>query len=452
VVGAILLVSLPSPVAAHGLVGRVDSPLPLAVYLAGAAVAVALSFAIAFAYTGRWRPSAPERVRHVPRVVVLLLRAIGLVAWAWIVAQVIIGGRSDAEVGSLFTWVYGWVGLALVSALLGPVWSWLDPFSTIHDIGAWILRRIGASGWRAAPYPARWATWPAVGLFTFFVWLELVLGSADMGLVVVGYTIVTLAGMAQFGKDGWRRHGEVFSVWFGLLGRLAWYAPAGAPQARTVRRQHFPDGLLGRPWDASLVALTAIATGAILFDGLSQTKVYFDLVGLPGLAASTLLLGVFLALIGLGALWVGRRVGMAAMGAGLLPISVGYLLAHYLTFLLGDGQRIFIAVSDPLQLGWDLFETAFFEPSMDWLPGSLLWTITFTAVVGGHVLGAWAGHLGARRGGQGDARARRAQLPLAVIMVALTTVTLWSLGQNVIVESTEDVQAPDLVGASIVDR
>ena len=37
---------------------------------------------------------------------------------------------------------------------------------------------------------------------------------------------------------------------------------------------------------------------------------------------------------------VARIVGLAATGAGLLPIAVGYLIAHYFTYLLIDGQRI----------------------------------------------------------------------------------------------------------------
>ena len=46
-----------------------------------------------------------------------LLRAIGLVGWVWIIAQGIAGGSSDADVSSLFLWVYGWVGLAIVCAI-----------------------------------------------------------------------------------------------------------------------------------------------------------------------------------------------------------------------------------------------------------------------------------------------------------------------------------------------
>ena len=267
-----------------------------------------------------------------------------------------------------------------------------------------------------------------MGLFAFIVWLELVYLRADMGVIVLAYTIVTLVGMAVFGRDRWRAHVQVFSVWFGLLGRLALYAPAGPPGSAFVRRQRFPDGLLGSPWDRSLVVLVAVSVGAILYDGLSQTEPFFRLFGLPGIGGSTVLLLGFLALVAGVALGLVRVAGAAAVGAGLLRISAGYLIAHYLTFLLGDGQRIVISISDPLQLGRDLFGTGFYEPSIDSLAPSLLWTLMFVAVVGGHVLGAWAGHLGAVDPALEGRDVRRSQVPLALVMVGLTTITLWSLG------------------------
>src|SRR6185369_14352120 len=102
-------------------------------------------------------------------------RTVGLVAWLWIVVQGIVGGESDAEVATLFMWVYGWVGVAIVSAFVGPVWHFLDPFATLHGLGAAVLRRIGVTPWDVAEYPARLDRWPAVIGFAIVVWLELVL-------------------------------------------------------------------------------------------------------------------------------------------------------------------------------------------------------------------------------------------------------------------------------------
>ena len=103
----------------------------------------------------------------------------------------------------------------------------------------------------------------------------------------------------------------------------------------------------------------------------------------------------FLGVIVVAALAVARLVGTGATGAGLLPIAAGYLIAHYFTYLLIDGQRIIVAIADPLQQGWDLggFGWAFFEPTQAFLPPGLVWTVQIAAVVGGHMLGAWAGHV-----------------------------------------------------------
>ena len=57
-------------------------------------------------------------------------------------------------------------------------------------------------------------------------------GARELGIVLAGYTLISLVGMAWYGKHRWRTHGEVFSVWFGLLGRLA---PEISSQPRSWR-------------------------------------------------------------------------------------------------------------------------------------------------------------------------------------------------------------------------
>ena len=195
------------------------------------------------------------------------------------------------------------------------------------------------------------------------------------------------------------------------------------------------------------MTLAAFGVSSIIFDGLSQTQAFFDVFGSPDTLEKTVLLFAWLGVVVALAYLVARTVGLAAIGAGLLPIAVGYLIAHYLTYLLIDGQRILIAISDPFQKGWDLFGTAFFQPTGAWLPPGLIWTLQLAAVVGGHMLGAWGGHVVAvadAPSGLSVPALRRRQLPLAVVMVGLTTLTLWSLGQAIIVSppANAEVVAP----------
>jgi len=213
------------------------------------------------------------------------------------------------------------------------------------------------------------------------------------GRILVGaflaYLAITLLGMAQFGRDPWRARAEVFSVWFGLLGRIAPIALADPPEAGVVHRRSFGAGLVEPGWARADVALATLAVAGVLYDGLSQTQLWYDTVGLTGITGGTLTLAVFLGVAVLLAFGVARLVagssgpaiGIAAVGAGLVPIATGY--------------------------------------------------------IAGHTLGAVAGHAAAAQ--DLDARStgafralRLRQLPLAVFMVALTATTLWSLGQSIV--------------------
>ena len=116
-----------------------------------------------------------------------------------------------------------------------------------------------------------------------------------------------------------------------------------------------------------------------------------------------------------------RTVGVGATGAGLLPIAVGYLIAHYLTYLLIDGQRILIAISDPFQRGWDLFGTAFHEPSGAGCrrasSGPSSWRRSSAGTCSGRGA-ATSWRRWTRRPGLDAPALRRRQIPLAVVMVA----------------------------------
>ena len=138
---------------------------------------------------------------------------------------------------------------------------------------------------------------PIIG-FAFFVWLELVVlaGPSTLFIVLVGYTALTLAMMAQFGRDEWRSHGETFTVWFRLLGRLALLALVD--EDGRVRRRSFGSGLLEPGWSRGRRdARRRSASSSIIFDGLSQTQPFFDLFGAPGIAEKTLLLFALLGIV-----------------------------------------------------------------------------------------------------------------------------------------------------------
>lgn len=448
--------AVPGAASAHTIKDRYSAPLPIVVYVAGAALAVAMSFLFVSLRDRRGTPSrAVSRPREVPGWLRWVLRALGLIGWLWIMAQAFFGGSDPAaDIGQILLWIYGWVGVALISALIGPIWGWLDPFSTMHLLLVGAGRRLGLlwtpddeeedgedGGEAEDRYPARLGRWPAVVGFIVVVWLELVVfvtGGRTLALLLLAYTLITLAGMSWFGRSTWRNNVEIFSVWFNVLGRLAPFALVSEPEDNRVARRPFASGLFAMPWTVAELVLVALATAAIIYDGLSQTRLYFDLFGrldlfgLPPVVLNTLILAGWLALVVGLVFAVARRIGINGLGAGLLPVAVGYLIAHYFLALIFDGQRIVIALNDPLVRGDSLLPYPLSNMTDPWafLPASIIWTVQLAAVVGGHVLGAWAGHAALADTRQGARMAN--QLPLAALMVAFTSVTLWSLGQAVI--------------------
>ena len=327
-VGAVAFaILLPGVALGHQLNAAYTSRLPLAVYLAGAAITVALSFAFVILRDVRVelppRRGLPDCRRPGSDM------GCGSSAWSagpgsWPRASS--AGPATANVATLFLWVYGWVGVAIVSALLFPIWHWLDPFSTLYDIG-----RVGRAPARVAPwepseYPERLGRWPAAIGFAFFIWLELALIGRALrrcSSCSSGTPRCTLAMMAQFGRDEWRSQGETFTVWFRLLGRLAPFALAD--EDGRVRRRSFAGGLLEANWTVAEVTIVALGVGSILFDGLSQTQIFFELFGFPALPEKTVLLLAFLGIIVAAALVVvrSRRPGGDRRGAaadrGRLP-------------------------------------------------------------------------------------------------------------------------------------
>src|SRR6266540_1963102 len=88
-------------------------------------------------------------------------------------------------------------------------------------------RRSGASSMAGlnGASAIRGRTGHAVVLFGAFAWAELVFNErevpAQLALLIVGYSVITWAGMAIFGRSVWLSRGDPFATVFGLLARLA---------------------------------------------------------------------------------------------------------------------------------------------------------------------------------------------------------------------------------------
>ena len=88
-----------------------------------------------------------------------------------------------------------------------------------------------------------------------------------------------------------------------------------------------------------------------------------------------------------------RRELPSQFAHSIVPIVIGYVIAHYLTYLLEVGEQTIVYMSDPFSTGSNWFGTADWPVSyfFSFHPTALA-TIKVLAVVVGHVVGVIAAH------------------------------------------------------------
>jgi hypothetical protein len=412
----------PGGLAAHGVGGATDLPIPFLFAIVGASWALTISFAVlALAWrTPRYagEPPAAESPAADPPDRRPLLGLVGLLLTGWVLVA-LYGGPDDASNGGLQAfYVLVWVGLVPLALVAGHVWRDLSPWRTVAGDGIW-------------SYPERLGYWPAAaGLFAF-VWLEL--ASADPGSVeavrrwVAVYAVAMLLGGLAFGQR-WFDRADPFDVYSALVARLS-------PFVRDGRwRLHDPlRSLSGVPIAPGLVAVLAVLLGSTAYDSFSASP-FWQRRSLSVEQHSAVLL-VFCMVVGilfvLAATATGgldradRRRMPGRLAHSLVPIVVGYVFAHYLTYLVEKGQAAFFALLDPLDRGW----TPLGDPAVSYVlsehPATLA-AVKVSCVVVGHVLAVVAAHDRALVLLPREHRLT-GQLAMLVLMVAYTFTGLYLL-------------------------
>ena len=113
----------------------------------------------------------------------------------------------------------------------------------------------------------------------------------------------------------------------------------------------------------------------------------------------------------------------------LIPIAAVYVAAHYLTFLVFEGQAIAYLASDPFNNGWDLFGTVNSGIDYTIFPQESTWYVQVAVVMLGHVAALALAHDRALVL-YGDSRlAVRSQYWMLGVMVGFTSFALWLFAQ-----------------------
>ncbi len=445
------------PAAAHSGEGGFVLLLPTGYYLAGGTLAVLVSFLLVFLIpavtVARWG-GARLPLGEIPLPPVMLTSTLSAVI---LLGLLIAGfcGSADPRINPLpvAIWSLWWVGFTFLQAVCGDLWHRLNPWMAPYRL---LMRVMGRhQPWRS--YPDWLGYWPAILGFLGFAWFELVdLAPNDptrLAVAILVYAAITLTGMLLFGGEAWLHRADPFSVFLRLIAHLSPIDAEPIAPNRCRLSLVLPGTRLFslQPLPISGVLFVLLTLSAVSFDGLCRTFWWLAKGGInplefPGRSAvSSLntagLLGLWLALAAtyLIAIALGRWINPAmpaARAAGILvvsiiPISLAYHFAHYLTVLLVDLQYAALALSDPFGRGWNLFGLDSRNVTMSFLNNYhsvvMIWNLQAGAIVLGHILAVAVAHvLSARLGGDGW-RAPFAQMPLAALMVLYTLFGLWLL-------------------------
>lgn len=429
-------------VLAHGLGGRTDLPVDRVLAAAGAALAVAVTVLVIPSWWRASRLEDQQAGRPLPAPVGRLLdasrftcvvRCLTLAISLFVVVVAFLGpAESRFNLAPYVLYVVFWVGLVPASLMFGPVWRRLNPLRLAHDLLSRLLRVEPNQGLHRLP--AALGLWPAAGWLLIFVWLELVFPDRALpsvvGLFLVVYALVTLFFALLFGRR-WFAAGDGFEVYSTLIGSLA---PLGRRADGTFVLRSPLRSLAMVPSTPGLTAVVAVLIGSTGFDGLTRTQFWQRNVPPDSLLLGTLGLLIPVVVVGglfLVAIQAGRRETRSPEGAdadiltanrfahSLVPVALGYAVAHYFSFLLFEGQVALALLSDPFRLGWDLFGTA--ERRVDYLlvsPTTIAW-VQVGAIVVGHIVGILAAHDRALAL-LDHRRAVASQWPLGLLMMAIT--------------------------------
>jgi hypothetical protein len=449
--------ALPASASAHGLVGKQDLPIPKYLFAWGASAVLVISF-VGLAVL--WPKPRLEEVRErlvlrLPVALEILSGLIGVAIFAIVVYAGLAGVQtSTANLTPTVVYVLFWVGLPVLSVLFGDVFRAFNPWLAIGRGTGWLVKRLGA-GADPLPYPQRLGRWPAAIGILAFAWVELAYtNKADpstLSIMILAYAAAQIVGMSVYGTEAWSRYGDAFGVYFGLFamlsplhwvrGELRLRPPlAGAPKLDRV---------------PGTVPLLCTMIGTTSFDGFSQGPLWTGTNGLGiqlqhrfldlgfnaevalEIAFTIGLIGVVLVISGLYRLGV---TGMRSVGENhsatelgrrfvhsLIPIALAYVIAHYCSLLLYQGQAIGYLISDPLGHGSDIFGTA--DKTIDYgvISANGVWYVQVVALVLGHACGLTLAHDRALSTYRSARAGTRSQYWMLVVMIGFTSLGLWLL-------------------------
>lgn len=264
-----------------------------------------------------------------------------------------------------------------------------------------------------------------------------------LAYILLCYATLTVVAAWLFGKKDWFTYGEFFSVFYALVARVSSVVLhnkmatlrkplAGVSSAETVR--------------FSILIFILFMLASTGYDNFRETTLFWDFASIWLTRGSNIswiyelvllvALTLGLLLFYLGSIVLMRRIAPTKMSVfdlakrfalPLLPIAIGYHMAHYFPLLLTNGPLAFNYLGDPLQLGWNIAGLGQAEVVTNIYDATLVWYGQVSLIIGAHIAALYASHRTAGQLFRGRRIVVRSQYPIAALMVLYTVGSLWLL-------------------------
>lgn len=462
---ACLFALMPSLALAHSFGRQYNLPVPLWLYLYGAAAALALSFLVAaFMLRGEQHKDITSRrllYRKSPQAYFGRALSVGFLLLS--IATGFFGNRDPyVNINMTFFWIVFLLGFTYLSTLSGNYYRDINPFTSLGlALGKHFPR------WRQGYfcYPA-WANyWPAFISYVALIWIELFTHNTPLSLATMLsiYTVYCLVGMGLFGVAKWSRYGELFSVMFRLMALLS---PLHRSRHGVSWQAPFTGMLREQPRHLAILLFVLFLLSATAFDGVRETtwwvslfwqdpsglltawlgsapiyhfielRPYYMMFETAVLVLSPFIYGgLYMLCMALAKLLTGSQLTVMQLSLrfaySLLPIALVYNITHYYTLIFTQGVKVVSMLSDPFGWGWNLIGSAGLWRAPIIPDVAVVWHTQVGLIVLGHIISVYVGHRIALRSFATTRQATLSQLPLLLLMMAFTASGLWILAQPI---------------------
>lgn len=458
----LIWVLFPKITFAHGFGQRIDLPVPLYLYLFGGGLVVVVSFLM----LGFLSKNFVEKITNYPSKKISDIFLVKYLessyfldplkfAFVVLLCASLYGGFygdqfSAVNILPTMVWILFAIGVTFTSALIGNIWKVINPLKTIYEYGEWVGSKLKISIQKES-LPALPGVWVAFSLFFIFRWIENISGIADhasvLTLLVVYYMFLTFIGMFFFGKQEWLERADPFNIFFTILSRFS------ITEVKNNQLYVRPPaiGLLAQKPITSEVSFILLMLSTVAADGILTTPLFNSLytiliatVGLSYEVAGTLaliLLFILFATIYYFFSFLTKKISKDTSSTyvvamryiySLLPIAIAYEIAHYVSILVVDGQRVVYLISDPFNKGWDILGTASYKISYSVLNLKMLWNFQVFLIVIGHVIAILVSHSIALQYFKDEKKALISQYPMLILMILYSVLSLWIMAQPIV--------------------